>query len=323
VSINLEGKKVLVTGGESMIGGAVCKSLERQGARVDPCPHEECDLLNRVQFQERIWTVKPDYVVHAAGWNGGIEWNRMYPESIYYKTSLMALNVLKSCVDSSVEKVVSIISSCAYPNELKGAMEEKDLWSGLPNASVECHGLSKRMLDAYSRQVNRQHGLMAVCAVLTNSYGPNDSFHPDKTKVVGALIRKFVEAKERGDKEVVCWGTGAPLREFMYSDDAGAALVEVLKRYDDPTSVINVGSGQEVSIKELTETIADVVEYEGNVVWDTDKQDGQMRKLLDSTKFLSLNKEGWATLSLKYGIGETVEWYKQNKEYADNKRTSL
>lgn len=310
----------MVTGGDSMVGGAICQSLQRQGARVDPCPHEECDLLDRVQFHERIWTVKPDYVIHAAGWNGGIEWNRRYPEAIYYKTSLMALNVLKSCVNSSVEKVVSIISSCAYPNGLIGAMKEDDFWNGLPNTSVECHGLSKRMLDAYSRQINREHGLMAVCAVLTNSYGPCDSFHPDKTKVVGALIRKFVEAKERGDKEVVCWGTGAPLREFMYSEDAGSALVEVLSKYDDPTKVINVGSGQEVSIKELTETISEVVGYEGNVVWDADKQDGQMRKLLDSSRFRDLLVEGWANHSLKYGIGVTVEWYKQNKEYADNKK---
>lgn len=315
--IDLCKKKVLVTGGTSMIGRYVCQRLEELGARVDNCPHSECDLLNPHDISERLISVKPDYVIHAAGWNGGIEWNRKYPATIFKNTALMALNVLYYSAILGIKKVVSVLASCSYPDSLTGAMNEKDLWNGLPNQSVECHGLSKRILDAYSRQLYKEHNFNSVCCVLTNSYGPYDSYHPDKTKVVGALIRKFVEAKLNNLEEVVCWGTGAPLREFIYCEDAAIGIVNVLMKYEDNNSVINIGSGQEVSIKELTNIIASEVGYDGNIIWDTNKPDGQMKKLLDSSKYRKMFPCTFS--SLQYGIKETVKWYTENKEFADNK----
>lgn len=288
-----------------MIGGCVCDVLEKQGHTVDRVPHSECNLLAVEEAMNRLLSFKPDMVVHAAGYNGGIEWNRMYPEEIFSRTARMALNVLESCIVANVSRVLSIISSCAYPDKGQDVLYASDMWEGSPNPTVECHGLSKRILHAYSRQINKQHGKNYVCAVLTNCYGPRDNTDPLKTKVVMALIKKFVEAKKSNLPEVVCWGTGSPRREFMYCEDAGEALVKVLFDWHQ-SDLVNVGVGYDVSIKELSELIADIVGYKGKVVWDTTKADGQMKKMLDSSALGYKPK----TL-LAEGLTKTIEWFKE------------
>jgi len=287
-----------------MIGCCVCDVLEKQGHEVDRVKHSECNLLAVDETMNRLLSSKPDMVVHAAGYNGGIEWNRLYPEDIFARTARMALNVLESCVITNVSRVLSIISSCAYPDKGQNVLVASDMWDGLPNPSVECHGLSKRILNAYSRQINKQHGKNYVCAVLTNCYGPRDNTDPLKTKVVMALIKKFVDAKKADLPEVVCWGTGSPRREFMYCEDAAEALVKVLFDWHQ-SDLINVGVGYDVSIKELSELIADIVGYKGKVVWDTTKSDGQMKKMLDSSALDYKPK----TL-LAEGLTKTIDWFR-------------
>jgi GDP-L-fucose synthase len=323
--IDLSYARVLVTGGESMVGKAICDALRKRHADVFDCPHQHYNLLSSDSVNLLFDRYHPDFVIHAAGWNGGIAWNKRYPETIFYRTAMMGLNVLKACIDYQVEKVVSIISSCAYPEGLRAGSEiikrevlfESDLWDGLPNTTVECHGLAKRMLDAYSRQIVKQHKIKAVCCVLTNCYGSHDSFHPDKTKVVGALIRKFVEAHIKHELTVTCWGTGSPLREFMYAPDAGEAIVQALERYENTNNPINIGSGEEVSIKTLTDIIAQQVGYQGDIIWDTTKPDGQMKKLLGTIPMMQ--QLDVPITKLESGIKETINWYIANKEQADAK----
>lgn len=305
--IDLKDKRVLVTGSNSMIGRAITTSLNDRGAFVWSVFHEDIDLLNLHQTHHAFQISEPDYVIHAAGWNGGIEWNKMYPADIFYRTSQMALNVLKCCEQYKINKCLSILASCSYPNNQESVLREDTLWDGAPNSTVECHGLSKRILDAYSRQLRKQHGLNAITVVLTNSYGPHDSFDLEKTKVVGALIRKFVDAKNNNSPRVECWGTGNPKREFMFCEDAGEAIVQALERYEDSIP-LNIGTGIEVTIKELVEIIVEEVGYEGEVFWDSSKPDGQMKKLLDTNKMKdTLDMD---LVSLKQGIGKTVKWYR-------------
>lgn len=315
--IDLKDKRTLVTGGSSMIGSAITYHLEQKGAIVDQALHRYYNLLSLSDTQRLFNEFKPDYVVHAAGWNGGIEWNKKFPADIFYRTAEMGLNVLNCCNDFNVKKVVSLISSCALPDRGEEVLAEENLWNGSPNTSVECHGLSKRMLHAYSRQLYKQFGLNAVCSIVTNSYGEKDSFHPLKTKVVAALIRKVVEAHKFNTPEIVCWGSGSPRRELMYAQDVGNAIVQVLESYDDVNTPINIGTGQDISIKELVGLIVEIVDYKGNIIWDTSKADGQMRKLLNSSKMRRLLDV--SITPTKIGLKNTIEWYINNKDEADAK----
>lgn len=308
-------KTVLVTGGRSMIGRYVCKDLVQMGAIVHNAPHEEVDWLSLADSRYYFDQCKPEYVIHLAGWNGGIEWNRTYPADIFYKNTQMGLNVLNCCVEYSVEKIISVLASCAYPGSTDEELKEEDLWNGLPHDSVECHGLAKRTLHAYSKQIQKQYGIPAICCILTNCYGPHDSYHPQKTKVVGALIRKFVEAKQQNLPKVFCWGTGEPLREFMYAEDAGKAINNVLLYYNE-LDPINIGSGQEISIRELAETIAYIVGYKGKIIWES-SGGGQKRKRLNLDRYYSTIK--YPITPLKTGLLRTIMWYVDNKEQADVK----
>lgn len=323
--MELFNKRVMVTGGESMIGRHIVDSLRLRNCIVDPCPHETVDFLDILQADAYFRSFNPEVVIHAAGWNGGIEWNKRYPATIYHRNVRMGLNVLTMAAMNQVEKCVSVMASCSYPDtEVKVEEYKEDtLWDGLPNPSVECHGLAKRTLCDYSRLLSKQYDLEFVTVCLTNCYGPHDSYHPDKTKVVGALIRRFVEAKQQGLKEVSCWGTGRPLREFMYCADAARMIVQAAERYHDSTHPINIGSGDEISIYELTSLIAGKVGYEGKINWGTEDQDGQLRKKLDLTRMWGqLEPERVDFTSLEDGITTTIDWYIENKEEADAKLPS-
>lgn len=314
--IDLKGKRVMVTGGQSMVGGAAAAALEKRGAVVDRVPHEECDLLEWDNIGDRIYTFKPDYIVHAAGYNGGLNFNKKYPADIYMRTSLMSINVLSAASVYKIPKAVSILPSCAYSYQDKEGwtrdiLSEENFLDGPPHPSVECHGLAKRILFNYSRQIHKQFDLNYVCAILNNCYGPRDSFDVDKTKVVGALIKKFVDAKRTGAEHVEVFGTGAAKREFVYSEDAGEGIVRVLESYDDPTIPINLGSGQEISIGKLAEKIKGLVGYEGRIKFLAEYGDGQLRKLLSDVRTKDLL--GWVpSIRIDTGLLKTIQYYEEN-----------
>lgn len=303
--IDLKEKRVLVTGFSSMIGRAVANSLHKRGAYILPVFHKNTDLTRYADTMQCIDDAKADMVIHLAGYNGNIDFNRKYPADIFYRTSLINLNVLSACRIYNVQKVVSVLASCAYPDNIP-VLKEEDLWGGKCNSSVECHGVAKRTLDIFSRCLRLEYNLNAVTAILNNSFGEYDSTDLNKTKVVMSLIKKYCDARNNNLPEVVNWGSGAPLRQFVYCKDAAEGIVQCLERYDG-TYPINIASDTEISIAQLAEKISKFVGYNGKTIWDTNKLDGQMRKCLDLTKMKSI-------LDIKFtnfdkALKNTIDWY--------------
>jgi len=316
--IDIKDKKVLVTGGEGFLGRAIVSKLLEKEANPIIVRHGEVNLNDLQTLIHFLNSVKPDYCIHAAGYNGGIEFNRMYPADILFSNTVMGLNLHHACEYVGVKKLVSIMTSCAYPDTGMEVLKEEDFWNGLPNGTIRAHGIAKRILQAASEAYNKQYELNSVAVCVTNLYGPNDTFNLVRTKVVGALIRKFVEAKTEEEEEVECWGTGDPMREFMYVDDAAEAIIQALQKYDDHSQPLNIGTGKDISIKELVEYIKEAVGYEGDVFWNTEKPDGQMKKLLSVEKmkdYIDIEP-----ISVKDGIIKTVGWYSLNKKEANAKK---
>ena len=310
--IELKNSKVLVTGASSMIGRVVVKKLQKRGAVVIKILHEECDLLNWSQTLEALKQHKADYCVHAAGYNGNIKFNKLYPSDIFYNTTTMGLNVLKACAATGVKKVVTPLASCAY-RSTDEELKENDFNIGMPDKSVEAHGLSKKTIYHFSRQLCKQHDISAVCTVFNTAYGPGDSFDINKTKVVGGLIKKFITAVKNGDEEVECWGTGKPRRELIYCEDAAEGIIQALEKYSDIKYPINIGYNEDISIKELANLIADLTGFSGKLTWDLTKPDGQYRKILDSSRMKEHGISIANKTSLRDGLLKTIKWYKENE----------
>lgn len=315
--IKLKNKKVIVTGGMGFLGSFICENLESKGAIAIPVKSQEVNILNPESLIQFMAACKPDYCIHAAGYNGGIEFNRMYPADIFYANTIMGLNVHYACQYIGVKKLLSIMTSCAYPDTGMEVLKEETFWEGSPNKTIRAHGIAKRTLQTASEAYNDQYELNATTVCVTNLYGPKDTFNLVRTKVVGALIRKFVEALDNNES-VECWGTGSPMREFMYVEDAAEAIVQALQKYEDPSQPLNIGTGKDISIKQLVEYIVEATGFSGEVNWDTDKPDGQMKKLLDTTRMSNYIKI--SPIEVKEGIKKTVKWYRGNKEYADSRK---
>jgi GDP-L-fucose synthase len=276
---------VLITGAKSMIGSAIFAALRSHNYQyIIPIDHSDGDLTDRIECDSIFERYQPGAVIHCAGYNGGIEFNKKYPSDIYYQTAMMGLNVLNACEFYGVKKIVSLMPSCSYPSSDK-ILYETDFGSGNSHPSVECHGHAKRVLFDYSRQIYKQTEgkCLPVCAVSNNSFGPGDSYDLEKTKFIGAVVKKIVDAKHNNEKVVNFWGTGKPLREFVYSQDIGQYIVDILEKYNNPFEVINIG-GTELSIRQVVAHVSMMANYEGKITWDDSKPDGQMRKKLDSTK---------------------------------------
>ena len=316
--IDLKDKIVLVTGGEGFFGRAICKAVNSRGGKAVALRHQSVNLCDLDATISALDSLKPDYCIHAAGYNGGIEFNRMYPADILYSNTVMGLNIHHACEYLGVKKVVSIMTSCAFPDTGMEILKEETFWDGLPNKTIRAHGIAKRILNAATQAYNDQYNLNAVTVCVTNLYGPNDTFNLVRTKVVGALIRKFVEAKLEENEQVECWGTGAPMREFMYVDDAAEAVVQALEKYEDVDTPLNIGTGTDISIKQLVDYIVKATNYKGEVFWNTEKPDGQMKKLLDTTRMKDILDV--TPIEVQEGVKRTVQWYMENKEEADARK---
>lgn len=308
--LNLTGKKVIVTGSTRLIGRAVVDVLKQRNAVIIEALHSDYDLTRYADTMDLFDQANADYLINLCGYNGGIDFNRQYPADIFYRTSLMNLNVLNAARIYGVSKVVSVLASCSYPDKIP-VLKEEDLWAGACNSTVECHGTAKRLLDVFSRTLRSEYGLNAVTVIMNNSFGPHDSIDPIKTKVVMGLIKKYVDAKEKNLPQVLNWGDGSPLRQFIYSKDAAEGLVQVLEQYEG-TFPINLSSDVEISIKDLAAKISDFVGYQGKTVWDWNKPNGQMRKFLDLTKMKSHLNIPFTNFDV--ALKETIEWYSQCKK---------
>lgn len=306
MTYDLTGKRIWVAGHRGMVGGAVVRRLASEGCEVITAGREVVDLVNQKAVDDWMVTTKPDAIVLAAAKVGGIHANATSPVDFLYENLMIEANILHAAHEADVERLLFLGSSCIYPKFAEQPIQEDSLLTGALESTNEWYAIAKiaglKLVQAY----RKQHGRDWISAMPTNLYGPGDNYDLTTSHVLPALLRKFHEAKERGDKEVVVWGTGTPLREFLHCDDLADALVFLLRNYSGDDH-INVGSGVEVAIKELAETIAEVVGYDAALTWDTTKPDGTPRKLMDSSR---LHVLGWNNArDLKEGIAQTyADW---------------
>jgi GDP-L-fucose synthase len=259
--------------------------------------------------------VKPQLVIHSAAYYGGLGFNQLYPGKIFYENLVMGANVMEAARRSGVEKFIAIGTACSYPGCLEGELNEKNLWDGAPHESVINYGLTKKMMAVQGWAYKKQYGFDSIHLILTNLYGPGDTFQIERAHVVSALIKKFVDAKLANAAEVEVWGTGKPIREFLYVRDCADAIVLAAENYSD-TVPLNVGCGRGTAIRELVDYVHQLTGYSGRVVWNTSKPDGQMKKVLDVSRMKKiLNWE--PPTDLRAGLRKTIDWYTANKETAD------
>lgn len=282
--------KTYVAGHRGMVGSAICRALEAQGyTNLIKCTSKELDLRDQQAVEEFFRVEKPDYVFLAAAKVGGILANSEAPADFMYDNMILEMNVIHSAWKNGVKKLMFLGSSCIYPRLAPQPMPESCLLTSSLEQTNEAYALAKISGLKYCEYLNRQYGTDYISVMPTNLYGPNDNYHPQHSHVLPALIRRFHEAKEAGAPTVTCWGTGAPLREFLYVDDLADACVYLMNTYSG-NETVNLGTGKELTIKQLTELVAKVVGYTGEILWDPTKPDGTPRKLLDVTK---LEKLGW------------------------------
>ncbi|CAA2998797.1 GDP-L-fucose synthase 2 [Olea europaea subsp. europaea] len=301
---------IFVAGHRGLVGFAVVRKLQSLGyANILLRTHSELDLTIQSAVDDFFGAHKPYYVILAAAKVGGIHANNTYPADFITINLQIQTNVITSAFKHNTKKLLFLGSSCIYPKFAPQPIPENSLLTGPLEPTNEWYAIAKISGIKMCQAFRLQHSFDAISAMPTNLYGPNDNFHPENSHVLPALLRRFHEAKVNNVAEVVVWGSGKPLREFLHVDDLADAVVFLMENYSWLEHV-NVGSGKEVSIKELAELVKDVVDYKGEIVWDSSKPDGTPRKLMDSSKLAAI---GWkAKVSLKEGLKDTYKWYLEN-----------
>ncbi len=305
-------KRVTVTGGAGFLGSFVVAELKKRGATEIFVPRrKDYDLVRHEDVVRVLEDGRPDVIIHLAAHVGGIGANRLHPAEFFYDNLMMGVQLMHEAWKRGVEKFVAIGTVCAYPKYTPVPFKEDDLWNGYPEETNAPYGLAKKMLLVQAQAYRQQYGFNAIYLLPVNLYGPGDNFDLESSHVIPALIRKMVEAQERGDDEVVLWGDGSPTREFLYVEDAAEGIVQAAERYNGPEPV-NLGSGQEISIKNLAETIARETGFNGKIVWDTTKPNGQPRRALDVSR--AKKYFGWqAHTPFSEGLKRTVAWFSQHR----------
>jgi len=304
----LASKRITITGGAGFLGSHVVKKLQDMGCRDIFVPRSADYDLTRMADVVRMYDdARPEIAVHVAGKAGGIGLNREKPGELFYDNILMGVQVMEQARLQGVEKFVAIGTICAYPKFTPVPFKEKDLWAGYPEETNAPYGLAKKMLLVQAQAYRQQYGLNAIYLLPVNLYGPRDNFDPASSHVVPALIKKCIDAIEGGRNEIEVWGTGKPSREFLYVEDAAEAIALATERYDKPEPV-NIGSGMEITIQDLVTLIAELTGFEGRILWDGTKPDGQPRRSLDTSR---AEKEfGFkAKTDFREGLRKTIEWY--------------
>jgi GDP-L-fucose synthase len=313
-------KKVVVTGGAGFLGSFVIAKLKERGATDIYIPTiEDYDLTDRDSIR-RLFDVtlangfdaSKMVIIHLAAHVGGIGANREHPAEFFYDNLVMGVELMHQAWQRGVGKFVAIGTVCAYPKFTPVPFKEDDLWIGYPEETNAPYGLAKKMLLVQAQAYRLQYGFNAIYLLPVNLYGPRDNFNPASSHVVPALIRKAAEAQEKGEKEIIVWGDGSPTREFLYVEDAADGIVTAAEKYNGPEPV-NLGSGYEISIKDLAEMVCRMTGFQGKLIWDTTKPNGQPRRGLD----VSRAKEyfGWsAQVSFEEGMRRTIDWFNRNRD---------
>ncbi len=306
-------RRVLVTGGEGFLGSYVVAGLrEREAGQVWVPSHAEYDLREPDVIRRLLDTAKPDMIIHLAAQVGGIGANREKPGEFFYNNLMMGVQLMEQARLHEVSKFVALGTVCAYPKFTPLPFSEDSLWDGYPEETNAPYGLAKKMLLVQAQAYRQQYGYNAVFLLPVNLYGPGDDFDPASSHVIPALIKKCVDANRAGDKEVVIWGDGSPTREFLYVTDAARGILLAAERYDKPDPV-NLGSGTEISIRELADLIARLTGFKGSFVWDTTKPGGQPRRALDTGRAWR-EFEFRAEVDFEPGLKDTIQWYLKNQE---------
>ena len=308
----LPAEKILVTGGAGFLGSHVVEVLKARGVREVVVPRSaEFDLTDARHTRSLFETHRPDLVLHLAARVGGIGANRRHPGTFFRDNMAMGLHVLEEARRAGTPKVVVAGTICAYPKFAPVPFREEDLWNGYPEETNAPYGIAKKALLVMAQAYRKEFGSKFVAVFPVNLYGPRDNFDLEDSHVIPAMIRKFVEARRAGEREVVLWGDGSPTREFLYVEDAAEGLVLAAERYDGEEPV-NLGAGREVSMRDLAATIGKACGYEGGIVWDTSRPNGQPRRMLDVTR-----AREWfgfeARTTLEEGLGKTIAWYEANR----------
>jgi len=308
--MKLSGARIFVAGHRGLVGSAIRRRLEAAGCgNLILRSHRELDLTRQAEVEAFFASEKPEYVFLAAAKVGGIWANSSYPAEFIYRNITIQTNIIHAAYLSGVKKLLFLGSSCIYPRDCPQPMKEEYLLSGYLESTNEPYAVAKIAGIKICQSYNRQYGTRYISVMPTNLYGPEDNFDLETSHVLPALIRKFHEAKERGLTEVVIWGTGTPRREFLHVDDLADACVFLMEHYDG-SEIVNIGVGEDQTIRELAEMIAEVVGFDGKLQFDPTKPDGTPVKLLDVGR---LNRLGWkARIPLRNGLAETYEWYRKS-----------
>jgi GDP-L-fucose synthase len=310
--MNLCEQRILVTGGAGFLGRRVCHFLREHGVPTDQIvvPRQrDYNLTERANVERLFDDTRPTLIIHLAGRVGGIGANRAHPGRFFYDSMSMGLHLIESARVHGLKKFVQVGTVCSYPKFAPVPFKESDLWNGYPEETNAPYGIAKKallvMLDAY----RHEHGLASAAVLPVNLYGPGDNFDPASSHVIPALIRKVEEARLSNSPSISAWGTGSASREFLFVDDAARGIIAATERMDDPDP-INLGTGNEITIRELTNLICRLCDYRGEVVWDPSKPDGQPRRCLDTSKAEQLL--GWnAIIPFEEGLRQTIKWWRQ------------
>ncbi len=305
--------RIVVTGGAGFLGGFVVEKLRGQGYSNIFIPRrKDFDLTVEADVERLYREQKPDVVMHLAAEVGGIGANRDNPGRFFFANMAMGLHLIEHARRQKIKKFVQVGTICAYPKFTPVPFRESELWNGYPEETNAPYGVAKKALMVMCQAYRQQYGLNAIYLLPVNLYGPRDNFDLHTSHVIPALIRKCVQARERGDKQIPAWGTGAASREFLYVEDCAEGLIAAMQRYDSPEPV-NLGSGREIKIKDLTELIVRLSKFPGKIEWDASKPDGQPRRCLDVTR--AKEKFGFtARTSLEEGLAKTIAWFETHEQ---------
>jgi len=305
-----ENKKILVTGGDGFLGKHLIEKLIKKGVNKENIfipKFEDYDLRLKEDCDKAV--KDKDIVIHLAGVVGGIGFNRKHPGKAFYDNAAMALNVIEACRVEGIEKFTGVGSVCEYPKDIDIPYKEEDLWKGYPEETNGPYGMAKKFMLVQSQAYRKEYGLDAIHLLMLNLYGPGDDFNPETSHVISALIKKVYDAQKEGKEHIEAWGTGSPTRQFFYVEDAAEGILLATERYND-SEPINLGSGIEISIKDLVKMICRIMDFNGEIRWDDSKPDGQPRRYFDLSKAKEkLDFE--AKTDFEEGLTKTIKWYKK------------
>ena len=306
-------KRVCVTGGAGFLGKVVVRKLQERGVKDVFIPAiENYDLVKLEDIDRMLKDANADLIIHLAAQVGGIGANREHPAEFFYNNLMMGVQLMHRAWETGVEKFVAIGTICAYPKFTPVPFNEANLWDGYPEETNAPYGLAKKMLLVQAQSYRQQYDYNAIFLLPVNLYGPGDNFNPKSSHVIPALIRKCIEANEAGLEEIEVWGDGSPTREFLYVEDAAEGILLAAEKYNG-SEPVNLGSGFEISIKDLVEMVADLTGYKGSLIWDESKPNGQPRRALDVNR--ARNYFGFqAKMDFREGLKKTIEWYRANQK---------